>query len=62
MSPRSDRASTSPAGRQLSVVSGAAITTALFVAVLWAVQIIDSLSHYRLLSFGIVPRTPGILV
>jgi membrane associated rhomboid family serine protease len=39
----------------------AAVAMGLFVALLWIVQVIDSLSGYPLLRYGIEPRTPGRL-
>lgn len=39
----------------------AAIVMAVALAVLWVVQIVDSLLHYTLLRFGIEPRWPSRL-
>ncbi|HVB05197.1 MAG TPA: rhomboid family intramembrane serine protease [Acidimicrobiales bacterium] len=41
--------------------AGAAMVMAAFLGVLWAVQLVDSVSHYPLLRFGIVPRNVGKL-
>ncbi len=39
----------------------AAVVVGVIVALLWGIQLADSLSGYWLLRFGIVPRTPGKL-
>jgi membrane associated rhomboid family serine protease len=42
-------------------VRAAAIVMAVFIGVIWVIQIVDSLMHYSLLRFGIEPRWPSRL-
>ena len=47
--------------RPLSAPSRALVAMAVFLGILWMVQVADSLTHYSLLRWGIVPRRPDKL-